>query len=90
MRRRLTALLKPIPSQLEAESKRDYAQWIDAHEITMERKNYINGLTNKVYTLEGKFRGIDEPKMALKKAVDEMYKGLYPVPEHALSSVPTP
>lgn len=56
--------------------------------LPLREENSINGPTNKAYALEVKFRGIEERKMALKKAVDEMYKGLYPVPEHALFSLP--
>lgn len=46
---------------------KDNSQSDKAHENTAEPKNCINDLTNKCHAPEGKFWGIEERKMALKK-----------------------
>lgn len=58
--------------ELEAESKGDKAELEENHELIVEQSTCIGDLIDKLDVLEGKFRGIDERKIALQKTVDEM------------------
>lgn len=59
--------------ELEAANKDANEKLDEDHDLIVEQSTCIGDLINKLDVVEGKFRGIEERKLALKKNVDEMY-----------------